>query len=74
MQIKMEWEFNKELQDQIIYCMENQDKMFYLDVLSGVLVPETKIDNGEIGKRYHQLPLWRSLEGFQLMERFVADI
>ncbi|HUV06545.1 MAG TPA: hypothetical protein VMX75_02375, partial [Spirochaetia bacterium] len=70
----MEWEFNKEFQDQIIYSMENQDETFVLDIRKGIIVPETQIDSGEIGRRFHRLPEWRSLEGYQLMERFIASI
>ena len=70
----MEWKFDKEHRDQIIYCMENQDRTFLLDLRTGNVVSESKIDGSLIGDRYHRLPLWRSLEGFQLMERFVTTI
>jgi GNAT superfamily N-acetyltransferase len=70
----MDWQFDKELQDQIIYAMENQEKIFFLDIRKGDIVSEDKVSPEEIGKRYHQLPAWRSLEGFQLMEHFVSSI
>jgi GNAT superfamily N-acetyltransferase len=70
----MEWEFTRELQDQIIYSMENQEKSFFLDIRTGTLLPEDRINGTEVGTRFHLLPQWRSLEGFQLMERFVASV
>jgi predicted N-acetyltransferase YhbS len=54
--------------------MENQDTRFCLDIESGSIVEETKVAEAEMGKRFHPLPEWRSLEGFQLMERFVASV
>ncbi len=70
----MEWQFDRELQDQIIYAMENQEKAFFLDIRKGGILSEEKVSANEIGKRYHRLPAWRSLEGFQLMENFVSSV
>jgi len=70
----MDWEFDKELKDQIIYCMENQERTYLLDIRTGVIMPEGKIDETQVGTRFHRLPQWRSLEGYQLMERFVSTI
>jgi GNAT superfamily N-acetyltransferase len=70
----MEWQFDNELQDQIIYSMENQDGIFFLDIRTGNLVANNEIKEKDIGKRYHRLPGWRSLEGYQLMERFVSSV
>jgi GNAT superfamily N-acetyltransferase len=70
----MDWQFDRELRDQIIFAMENQDKAFYLDTRKGDLVSQEKALPEEIGKRYHQLPEWHSLDGFQLMEHFVSSI
>ncbi len=70
----MDWQFDREIQDQIIYSMENQEKIFFLDIRNGDIVSEDKVSPEGIGKRYHQLPAWRSLEGFQLMENFVLSI
>ncbi len=70
----MDWELNKEHMDQIIYAMENQEHTFFLDTDTGNVVPKENFDSQATGSRYHELPLWRSLEGFQLMERFVGGI
>jgi ribosomal protein S18 acetylase RimI-like enzyme len=71
----MKWEFTPEVVDQVIYAMENQEKFFCLDFETGVViasdeVPEPRRDDD----RWYELPLWRSNEGFQLMERFVANL
>ena len=70
----MEWTSTRELLDQIIFAMENQDSESYLDIQTGNLVTEENFRAGEKGVRYHELPTWRSLEGFQLMERFIGTI
>lgn len=70
----MDWTVNRELIDQVIFAMENQDSIFYLDTQTGVIVSEDEIQIDEEGLRFQELPVWRSLEGFQLMERFIATI
>jgi GNAT superfamily N-acetyltransferase len=73
----MKFEINPELVDQIIFGMENQEDDYYLDVIEGVLVPGEEIPNleeGEEEERYIPLPVWRSVDGFNLMEQFTATL
>jgi GNAT superfamily N-acetyltransferase len=69
----MNWEFTPELVDQVIYSMENQEESFYLDFRDGSIVAAEGSSEDDAEHRY-DLPLWRSNEGFQLMERFVAGL
>jgi len=73
----MKFELSKELIDQIIFAMEDQENEYYLDVEEGVVVPaEELIGEGLEGEeeRYLSLPEWRSVDGFNLMERFTATL
>jgi ribosomal protein S18 acetylase RimI-like enzyme len=54
--------------------MENQEKVFYLDFESGSIVASEDVPGEGDESRWYELPLWRSNEGFQLMERFVAGL
>jgi ribosomal protein S18 acetylase RimI-like enzyme len=73
----MSWDFTPELVDQIIYSMEDQEGEYYLDFRTGEIAGPDHLDmieELEEGDRYFELPEWRSHEGFQLMERFVAGL
>ncbi len=70
----MNWEFSPEVVDQIIYAMENQEQRFCLDFHKGVVVAADEVADTTDADRWYDLPLWRSNEGFQLMERFVAGL
>ena len=71
---EMEWKLSHELLDQIIFAMENQASTFYLDIRSGHIYQEDQLPFDPDDDRYRELPVWRSLEGFQMMERFVDTI
>jgi len=68
-----EWKLTRERLNQIIYSMENQQESFCLDMETGSVRPEAEVPAGE-AERCHTLPVWRSLEGFQLMEQFVSSL
>jgi GNAT superfamily N-acetyltransferase len=63
----------RELADQIVFGMENQDNDFYLDLEAQAVIPEPP-DLGDGGERYVALPPWRSVDGYNLMERFVGSL
>jgi len=69
-----DWKLSRERLDQIIFAMENQETIFFLDMESGNIISEEEIENSGIDSKFHELPQWRSLEGFQLMERFVSSL
>lgn len=69
----MEFHLSRELLDQIIFGMENQDTDFYVDTETEDLVTEDQIDP-EDEDRYVSIPEWHSVDGYNLMEKFVATL
>ncbi len=71
-------ELTEEIIDQIIFGMENQQAEYLFDLKEGELVPsdDPKIAAAEEDpeERFVELPNWRPVDGFHLMERFVAFI
>jgi len=63
----------RELVDQIVFGMENQDQEFYLDLETQTVVPDPP-DIEEEAERYVDLPPWSSVDGYNLMERFVGSL
>jgi len=73
MEAMPEWKLTRERLDEIIYSMENQQESFCLDMETGRVRLESEVPARE-AERCHELPQWRSLEGFQLMEQFVSSL
>jgi GNAT superfamily N-acetyltransferase len=72
----MQFELTEALIDNILFAMEDQNGIFYLDSREGTVIPEAGEEfdgdwNAEDG-RLVSLPGWDSSEGFRLMERFAA--
>ena len=68
----MSFELDKALIDDILFHMENQDGVFLLDTLKGVVID---MDNNDYDSdRYISLPEWSSADGYRLMERFTASL
>jgi GNAT superfamily N-acetyltransferase len=66
----MYFDLTDALVDAILFSMEDQNGLFYLDTRDGTVVGE---DDGEFdGGRLIPLPDWDSSEGFRLMEKFAA--
>ncbi len=63
----------RELIDQIVFGMENQDHEFYFDLVEERVVADPSLE-GEDAERYVDLPEWRSVDGYNLMEQFVAEL
>lgn len=73
----MEFQLTRELLDQIIFGMENQDEDFYVDTHTEDLVSEREIDTQALENdedRFVAIPEWRSVDGYNLMEKFVAGL
>ena len=64
----------RELVDQIVFGMENQDRDYVLDTDEARVVPADQVESEETGERYVELPEWRSVDGYNLMEQFVATL
>jgi GNAT superfamily N-acetyltransferase len=71
----MQFELTEALLDDILFSMEDQDGIFYIDTQEGVVI--TEWDSGNLVEedgRLIDLPHWDSSSGFRLMERFAATI
>lgn len=64
----------RELVDQIVFGMENQDRDYVLDTDEAKVIPADQVEADETGDRYVELPEWRSVDGYNLMEQFVATL
>ena len=77
----MEFEINKEIIAEIIFGMENQAGTMAFDTETGTIVSNKDGIPGAYSQaasleesRYLPLPVWRPVEGFQLMERFTGSL
>ncbi|MDR2102360.1 MAG: GNAT family N-acetyltransferase [Treponema sp.] len=74
----MQFELTEALINDIIFTMENQEWVSYLDTLQGVVVGEDAVALGErehdTENRYIDLPHWDSSDGYNLMEQFAAGL
>lgn len=75
------FELREALIRQILFAMENQNVRYLIDAQKGVLVREELVspeerpdDQTDPTARYHDLPPWKSADGFFLMERFLTEI
>jgi N-acetylglutamate synthase-like GNAT family acetyltransferase len=73
----MRFELTEAILDDILFSMEDQDGIFFIDTQEGVVITEwderDALENDEKG-RFIGLPEWDSSSGFRLMERFAATI
>lgn len=64
----------RELIDQIVFGMENQERTYVLDTEDALVIPLDQASTDEMGVRYLELPEWRSVDGYNLMEQFVVTL
>ena len=62
-----------ELIDNVIFGMENQNHQFVFDLEKNILVSIADVSEKNID-RYQSLPDWNPVDGYNLMERFVASL
>ncbi|HHU88758.1 MAG: UPF0158 family protein [Sphaerochaetaceae bacterium] len=55
---------------QLIFCMEDQGNIYYLDLERGELVES----NSDKSHRYLELPPWKPADGYRTMEKFVSKL
>jgi ribosomal protein S18 acetylase RimI-like enzyme len=72
----MQFELTDALIDDIVFTMEDQNGIFFVDTYEGDVVGEDEFELGELEAaeedRYIGIPDWDSSEGFRLMEQFAA--
>lgn len=66
-------QLTRELVDQIIFGMENQEDSFFLDLSKGLVLD---ISRKEPGREDYQIPLpkWKPSDGFLVMDQFVSSL
>lgn len=67
----MNFEMTEEICDQIIFAMEDQKNSFVFDSVDCITVAKENVQNSKKNS-YYSLPVWGSIQGFKLMERFVS--
>ncbi|MBN1837367.1 MAG: GNAT family N-acetyltransferase [Spirochaetales bacterium] len=70
----MEFVLSEETAAQIVYAMEDQQHRFVVHRGSGELLPADGEEARSCPEGVAALPKWRPIDGFQLMERFVARL
>ena len=64
----------RELIDQIVFGMENQERVYWLDTQSETVIPDESREGATPPDRYIEVPQWRSVDGYNLMEQFVGTL
>lgn len=67
-------ELTKEVLDQLIFGMENQERKYLFDLNQTRLVETAQVDDCDDDLDCVDLPVWRSVDGYNLMERFVGEL
>lgn len=77
----MTFELGDSLLDQILYAMENQDAVLYVDAQEGCVLPAAdsgSVSHGGLAEvdedRYYTLPRWTSGDGFDLLRDFTNNL
>ena len=70
----MALKLNHEIIDQIIFGMENQDQLYLFDLDTLEIVGEDALAEVREKESCIDLPEWNSSMGFNLMEKFVANL
>ena len=70
----MQFELSDALIDDILFSMEDQEWVFFIDCQEGVVISEEDAREAleEDTDRFIDLPKWDSSDGFRLMERFTT--
>jgi GNAT superfamily N-acetyltransferase len=72
----MEFSLTEEIASQIIFAMENQKHVFYVQLRTGALVQDDELAalSAEEAGLYVEIPVWKPADGFRLMERFMTQL
>ena len=77
----MQFELTDELSDNIIFSMEDQSSIWYIDsrdssILSDEMMRELELetDDSESGDIFYNLPHWTSEDGYELMADFTNNL
>jgi GNAT superfamily N-acetyltransferase len=71
----MKFELTDALIDDLLFAMEDQMGILFLDTREGVVVSENNVDwEDDEDNRFIDIPEWDSSEGYRVMERFAAGL
>lgn len=70
----MEFELTPEILDEITFAMEDQSSAFFFDAVEGRCRAADGSEEFAEQGRFFPVPEWDSVNGFRLMERFVARL
>ncbi len=68
----MEFDLTPEITDEVIFAMEDQTGHFLYDSAECRCVASIERDDDD--DRYYAIPVWDSISGFRMMDRFVAQL
>ncbi|MDR1178478.1 MAG: GNAT family N-acetyltransferase [Spirochaetaceae bacterium] len=73
----MRFDLSPALKDHILFFMEDQEGIFFVDTRQGMVIPEEEAErpderDSDGTERYISLPEWDSSDGYSLMEQFTA--
>ncbi len=68
----MEFDLTPEITDEVIFAMEDQTGHFLYDSSECRCVATVERDDDD--DRYYAIPVWDSISGFRMMDRFVAQL
>lgn len=68
------FELNPEIIDEIIFAMEDQESEFVVLIDTGELVQLDYMEGDILEKEYIEIPEWKPIDGYRLMESFIANL
>ncbi len=69
----MQFELSDEVMNSLIFAMENQKESNFFDSIEKEVV-DIDIEASDDTSRYYSVPEWTSIDGFKVMEHFVASL
>ncbi len=74
--MKRIFDLTKDIIDQIIFAMEDQEEDFVIDREKGEIISKKALGSMDISKedRYIEIPEWKPIDGYRLMERFASTL
>ena len=70
----MEFELTPEITDDIIFAMEDQTGHFLFDSALCLCAPSTECEVIEDSDQFYEIPVWDSISGFKMMDRFITQL
>ncbi len=74
--MKKIFDLSKDIIDQIIFAMEDQEEDFVIDREKGEIISKKALGDVDASSedRYIDIPEWKPIDGYRLMERFASTL